>query len=189
MQRSVLLFLELTEYSKEVYCAIVNSIGRGYHFCKMNSLGRSELWMIPKTEKEKNEIIAELKALKAVKNLYLVMIEEAVKTTDLADVRKLFNMHELDTSGISDVELLLYLNSVFKLENAYRLEFSRMGSGPGPCQVFIKPSKEYPNYSDSAFEKIKKWMLDEEEILLDNYRDVTATSTQMVTVKLELPPD
>ncbi len=160
MQRSVLILLELAAHSAEVYYTIVNSIGRGFHYSKMDSLSRTELWMIPKSKKEENEIISQLKAFKAVRRFYLIMIDDTAKATDLADVRKLFDMYGLDTNRINDEALLLYLNSVFKLENAYYLEFSRTGTETGPCQVLVKPAKEDLRYSASAYAKIKKWMLD-----------------------------
>lgn len=189
MQRSALILIELAQYSDEVYYKIVNSIGRGYHFSKMHSLSRTELWMIPKTKMEENEIIAQLKALTAVRNFHLIMIEDKAKTTDLPNVRKLFDIYGLDTSGVYDEQLLLYLDSVFKLENAYYLEFNRADAAAGPCKVLVKPAKEDPHYSARSYEKIKNWMLEEGEISPYNHREIIITSTQNVSVRKESPLD
>jgi len=187
MQISLLILLELKEYSDDLYFTIVNSIGRGYHYSKEDNVSRTELWMIPKARKEKNEIINQLKAIEVVQNVSLVTIENSAKSVDLKAVRQLFTAYGWDAGSIKDEELLLYLNSTFQLQGTYYIDFESGKPGAKSHRIFIKPIPENPSYSASESDKIKKWMLNEEEITPQNVRTVTATSTHTVEIKKGLP--
>lgn len=138
MQTSLLILLKLKEYSDEVYYTIMNSIGRGYHYCKGDNLCRTELWMIPKARKEKQEIITLLKAIQDVQTVSLVVIEGSAIPADLNEVRSLFADYGWDTGSVSDEELLLYLNSVFQLKNTYYIDFDLGNTGKEQRTIFIK---------------------------------------------------
>jgi hypothetical protein len=187
MQTSLLILLELNEHSDELNFTIVNSIGRGYHYCKVDNVSRTELWMIPTARKEKNEIINQLTAIEAVKNLSLVIIENSTKSTDLPAVRQLFEAYGWDAGSVSDEKLLLYLNSTFQLQSTYYIDFEPGEPGAKSQRIIIKPNKENPGYSARDSEKIKKWMLNEKEIASGSFRNVSAISYHTVEIKKGLP--
>lgn len=168
--------------------AIKNTAGTGrVHYGRNTEHGNTELWIIPKSRKTKEELVEKLQALPLLKQLSVVSLSKPVTANELLAVRELFNRQlGWDCSELSNEVLQTFLQARLQGKYSYLIDLKKEKQGSAEILRIIK-AEDHPDYSP-------EWRVHdavEEEIL---GRELTVDDVEFENVhfeesKDEPPPD
>ncbi|CAN5392216.1 hypothetical protein BH11BAC5_BH11BAC5_47400 [soil metagenome] len=178
-----LILLEMTESSTEAMLVICNKIGRGYHYCRGDSSGRRELWLIPKGKKSEQEVAVLLQAVPAIRKVSAIALGKLIKPEKLINVRQLITEYGWETSNVSDEQLLMYINAMLQGQSTYYIHFDHSLGSKALDRISIKSMKEHPNYTSMKDSIATKWLEEDGELTLDKIQKIEVTDIQTVVIK------
>ena len=131
-------------HSKEAVVAIFNmSGGAQMHF----GLGHTSFWIIPNSNKNREETIAQLEAVPGLQSIYVVTLSNPVKKEEVLEVREMMKAFSIDTSAVKDALFSSYLNSILNNKPTYYLDFDNELFRFGQTKLSIKVLEDHPDFS------------------------------------------
>jgi hypothetical protein len=175
---SYIMSVTTSQAGVEVFLAVKNIAGTGsIQFSKSSEFNRADLWIIPKSKKSREELVAQIKAVPFIRQVSVVTLSKPITNTELFEVRELFNALGLDASDVKDEELSLFLNARLQGKYTYLIDFGHK-KGRAPEKIRIIRAEEHPHFSP-------EWLTNkghEEEIL---ERELTIDDVEIRSVIIE----
>jgi hypothetical protein len=175
---SYIMTVATSQTGVEVFLAIKNIAGTGHaQYGASGDFGNVEMWIVPKSEKSKEELITQLQAVPFIHQVSVVTLSKPVNKNELVDVRELFHSLRWDTSDVKDEDLSLFLNAKLQGKYTYMIAFEQ-GKGRATEKVRIIRPEVHPDFSP-------EWLTnsDYEEEILD--RALTIDDLEMRSVVVE----
>src|SRR5688572_22297184 len=143
---SYIMSVTTSKKDMEIILAILNTAGMGQSIHgRSNGVVNRDLWIFPKSKRNRQEIISQLQAIPGILSLSIVQLSNPVNVNELADIRELFAHHGWDARNVSDDTLSLYINASLQSQYIYFIDYD-----PGevvPVMIQIKPLQEHPDFS------------------------------------------
>ena len=143
---SYLIAVTATQPGLDAVIAVFNIAGRGQAICGFSNGGNNTtLFIIPKGKGNRQEVLAQLQAVPAIRNVSVVAVSNPVQATELTEVRALFTHIGWDASGVSDDTLSVYMNTKLNRQDRFYID-----CGPrekAQVRIHIKPLEEHPFFS------------------------------------------
>jgi len=183
---SYIMTIATSQTGVEVFLSIKNIAGTGHaQYGRSGDFGNVEMWIVPKSIKNKEELVSQLQAVPFIQQVSVVALSKPVTNNELLEVRELFNGLGWDTSDVKDDELSLFLNAKLQGKYTYMLDFEH-GKGRAPEKVRIIRTEEHPHFSP-------EWLAnsDNEEEILDRELMIDDLEIRSVVVEMiveETPP-
>jgi hypothetical protein len=177
---SYLLSVTASSQDPEVILAILNTAGRGHALGGTgNESFNKTLWVIPKGRKNKEEVTTQLKAIPAIQHVSVVALSRPPTSTQLAEVRELFNDFNWDSKDVTDDELSVFINSKIQGKYSYYIDFEHKYSMGKVKKIHIKRLEDHPQFSPD-------WLKTENRITeSDMERDLSMDDIEVRTVSFE----
>jgi hypothetical protein len=177
---SYLLSITTSSQETEVILAILNTAGRGHAlFGTSNEVVSKTLWFIPKGRKNKEEVTIQLKAIPAIQQVSVVALSQPLGSTELAEIRELFNDFNLDAKDVSDDELSLFIDSKIQGKYSYYIDFDHKNTRWEKAKIHIKRLEDHPQFSPD-------WVKRENSITeSDMERDLSMDDIEVHTISFE----
>lgn len=171
----------------ELHLAIKNIAGTGrIHYGKSDGYRHVNLWIIPKSTKRKEELLAQLKALTPIAQVSLVGLSKPATPAELLEVRELFTNLGLNSSTVKDEDLALFLHSRLAGQYSYLIYTGQSQDDSREIFQIIK-AEDHPQFSP-------KWLAGDPigEEILD--RELTIEELEIRNVHFQIseeepPPD
>jgi hypothetical protein len=183
---SYLMSITTSKKDAEVTLAILNTAGRGHAFHGFsNGAVNTDLWIIPRGKSNRQEVITQLQAIPAIRNVSIVTLSRPVQKNELGEVRELFAQLGWDSRNVTDDALLLFINAKLQGQYTYYIDYDHREKGPVKIQV--KPIEQHPYFS---LDWLKATTHNEDEgqdreLTID---DLEIRSVVLETVKEDEPP-
>jgi hypothetical protein len=131
----------------EVFLEIRNIAGTGHvQFGRSGDFGGVDLWIVPKSKKNREELLIQLKAVPFIRQVSIVTLSKSITNTELFEVRALFNNLGWDTNDVRDEELFLFLNAKRQGKFTYMIDVDH-GKGHTAEKIRIIRAEEHPHFS------------------------------------------
>jgi hypothetical protein len=165
------------------FLAVKNIAGTGQiQYGRGGTAGIVDLWIIPKSKKNPEEVVSQLEAVPFILNVSVVSLSKPVTNTEVTKARELLNSLGWDTSAVGDEDLSLYLNAKLQGKWTYLLDITYDTSRKVEKLQIIK-AEEHPLFSAELIEKFSY-----EEEILDRELTMDDFETEVVKVKLQTDP-
>jgi hypothetical protein len=181
---SYLMYIATSQKNVEVIMAILNIAGMGQAFYGENdgSVG-TDLWIIPKSKKSRQEVITQLQAVPAIRSVSVVQLSKPVKETELVEVRELFAGIGWDVSSVTDEELSLFINAKLQGQYTYYIAHDQKKKGKEPAKIRIKPAQEHPHFSPNMLKESDYTKDDDRELTIGDLKIRTVTMVDQIAVE------
>lgn len=187
---SYLMSVTSSQKGAEVFLAILNIAGRGHAFHgSSNGAVSKDLWIIPKGNKNKQEVIKQLQAIPAILSVSVVALSKPVRETELAEVRELFAGFGWDASSVTDDELSLFINAKLQGQYTYFIDYDFEKARTESVKIHVKPIEEHPHFSPDWLKKsihVKEEMADR-ELTIDDIK-ISSVEIEEIEEEIETPP-
>ncbi len=173
----------------EVILAILNIAGKGQAFYGENdgTVG-TDLWIIPKSKKSRQEVTRQLQAVPAIRSVSVVQLSKPVKETELVEVRELFAGIGWDASSVTDEELSLFINAKLQGQYTYHIDHDQKKKGKEPAKIRIRPAQEHPYFSPDMLKESDYTKDDDTELTIDDIEIRTVTIVDQIAIEPPSPP-
>ncbi|MFN4315412.1 MAG: hypothetical protein ACK4E0_14020 [Chitinophagaceae bacterium] len=174
---SYIMVVSTSNADVSLHLAIRNTAGTGrVHYGRNSEHGSTELWIIPRSRKTKEELIEKIRVMASVNKLTVVALSRPVTAGELLEVRELFGSQlGWNSSQVSDEELSLFLNT--RLQGKYSYMFDlKMEQGSSSEKLRIIKAEDHPDYSphwrvhEGVEEEILERELTMEDLEIENVR-------------------
>lgn len=184
-------FISVTtqQMNAEIILAILNIAGRGqsvYGFS--NGTITTDLWIIPKGNRNRQEVITQLQAVPGIQSVSIVALSNPINEKELLEVRELFTQIGWDARSITDEKLLLYINS--KLQGQYRFYIDHAHTEHtknNPAKINIRPIEEHPAFTPEWLQSTARSNSDLQDRML-TIDDIEVESIIIETTEEEIEP-
>lgn len=178
---SYLLSVSTSRPQTEMIVAIFNTAGRGHViFGTSNEEVSKTLWLIPKGQKNKEEVARQLQAISREQQIAIVALHQPLEVNQVTEIRALFNDFNLDPSDVTDGEISLFINSQIERTYSHYIDIDHTSRRSGQHKVSIKRLEDHPQFSPD-------WLKAKSEITeYDIDRDITIDDIEVRTVSFEL---
>lgn len=176
---SYIMTVSTSQAAVEVFLAIRNIAGTGRaQYGRSGDFGNVELWIVPKSKKSKEELIAQLQTVPFIQTVSVVELSKPVTNKELLEVRELFNSLGWDTDNVKDEELLLFINARIQGKYTYLLEVVH-DKDRARDKISVIRAEEHPHFSS-------EWLANDgyEEDMLD--RELTVDDLKIESISIEL---
>jgi hypothetical protein len=178
MPPSYLIAVITASKQVEVLLAVLNIAGKGRAFLGMSDgTVNTDLWIIPKGRRNKEEVLAQLRATPAIDSVAVVALSNPVHNEELGEVRELFSQIGWNSSDIADEALSLFLNDKLRDEYSYYIDFDPRERVPR--KIRIKRFEDHPDYSPDSLKATPQG----EETDPDKQYTIDDISVSSVTLK------
>jgi hypothetical protein len=161
---SYLMVVSTSQNDIEVTLAVLNIAGRGQAFYgQSDSNGSTNLWLIPNGKKSKQEVITQLKAIPAIRNVGIVALSKPFMQGELQNVRDLFVTAGLDTGNVSDEELFQFIDAKLQGKYTYYIDANFKTRKRGTSKIRIRPSEELTHFSPDWLKESNSPALENED--------------------------
>jgi hypothetical protein len=146
MPWSYLIAITTASNHVEVMVAVWNIAGKGKMICVVSNGSLStDLWIIPKGRRNREEVLAQLQATPAIHSVSVVALSNPVRNEELWGVRELFGQIGWNTSDVTDEMLSLFLNVKLRGEYSYYIDYDPRERAPR--KILIKRIEDHPGFS------------------------------------------
>jgi hypothetical protein len=186
---SYIMTIATSQNGVNEFLAIRNIAGTGHvQYVRSGDFGNIELWIVPKSKKNKEELVTQLQAVPFIQQVSVVALNNPVASIKLLEVRKLFNSLGWDTSDVTDEELSLFLNAKLQGKTTWVIDFEH-GQDRTTGKVRIIRAEEHAHFSP-------KWLVNDEveeesldrELTIDDLEIQSVMEEDIVEVPLPPPP-
>jgi hypothetical protein len=131
----------------DLFLTIRNITGSGRpEYGRSGDFGNIEMWIVPRSEKSKEELVTALEAVSFIRQVSVVPLSVPVTAEEVSEVRELFNALGWDSSDVKDEELSLFLNARLQGQYSWLLYFDD-AKGRTTGKVRIIRAEEHPLFS------------------------------------------
>lgn len=128
---------------------IMNISGGGQAICGFSKgTVTTDLWIIPKGRRNREEIFAHLQAISAIRSFSMVVLSNPIRKKELTEVRDLFAQISWDSSEVTNEVLSLFLNAKLRGQYSYYIDYDLREKAPR--KIRIKRIEDHPDYSPAS---------------------------------------
>jgi hypothetical protein len=110
-QASYLISVAASQKNVELILAILNTAGRGHALHGFsNGMVSTDLWIIPKGKRNREEIISQLHAIPTVDHVSVIALSNPVEGKELVEVLEMFTLIGWDASAVTNETLSLFIS-------------------------------------------------------------------------------
>jgi hypothetical protein len=143
---SYLISISGSQKGVEAILTVAKIAGRGQAFHSFsNGDVSTDLWIIPKGKRNRQEVLKQLQAIPAIHSVSVVALSNPIKEKELKEVRELFAGVGLDASSVTNEDLSLFINAKLQGQYTYYIDYDLRGKTP--VKIQIKPIQEHPHFS------------------------------------------
>jgi hypothetical protein len=188
---SYLISVTTSQNDAEVTLAILNLAGKGQAFYgQTDDSGSTDLWIIPDSRKNRQELTTHLQAVPAIRSVSIVPLSKPIKEAEFAEVRELFAEIGWDASDVTDQELSSFINDKLEGKYTYYIDHDPRKNGKVPAKIRVRPLTQHPHFSPDWLKKSDdaKDDIEDRELKIDDIEIREVTITRQVANEPPPPP-